>query len=152
AGVSPAVETHLIDPFGGMADIRARRIREVSPHALEADPLRLLRAVRFAASLPGFAIEDTTLDRIRALRERLVEPAAERVRVEIDLIFRTPRAGEAIRLADGLGLLARILPELEPLRGLRQPAKHHDHDALEHSIRALEEADGLARGLPAIGL
>jgi poly(A) polymerase len=142
----------VVDPLGGLADLDARRLALASPAALSDDPLRMLRAVRLAATLDGFTIGDHLAASIRAEAARIAESASERVSAEMEIIFRTPRSGAAIRRMEDLGLLAPILPELDPLRGLRQPARHHDHDAFEHSLRALEETDRLAAGCPELGL
>jgi len=151
-GDAQAFARHMIDPSGGVADLRARRIAPASPGSLDEDPLRMLRAVRLTATLPDFEITADLVDQVRAHAARIAEAASERVEAELHLIFKTPRAGAAVRRMDELGLLAPLLPELEPLRGLRQPPKHHDHDAFEHTLRALEAADVLAAGCDAAGV
>ncbi|MBI3447573.1 MAG: HD domain-containing protein [Acidobacteria bacterium] len=152
---SPIPPASIVDPFAGLADLAARTIRAVSDTTLEDDPLRMLRAVRLAATLPGFAIDGVLGERIRARAPTITQVAAERVQAELDLVLRSPRAGEAVRRMDAYGLLTPLLPEISPLRGLKQPARHHDHDAFEHTLRAVEESDRLARGhelgLPALG-
>src|SRR5260221_282257 len=87
-----------------------------------------------AAALDGFTIDPDLEDGIRRIAGRIAEPAPERVQSEIEMILRTPRAGESMRSMDAFGLLAPLLPELEPLRGLRQAPRHHDHDALDHTL------------------
>lgn len=136
----------LVDPAGGLEDILSGRLRRVSPASLPEDPLRLLRAVRLEATLEGFAIEDRLAREIAGMAERISECSAERIGAEMNLILDSGRAGEAIRRMDSVGLLDRILPELAPLAGVGQPSRYHDHDAREHSLRALEEAVRLARG------
>jgi poly(A) polymerase len=116
----------------------------------------MLRAVRLAAVLPEFTIAPSLAEEIRSLAGRIAESAPERVQSEIEIIFRSARAGAAVRSMDSWGLLAPLLPELEPLRGLLQPACHHDHDAFDHTLLAVAEADLLALGIepagvPAIG-
>jgi len=146
------IEKHLVDPFGGLDSLRARRIRATSARSLDDDPLRMLRAVRLACTLPGFAIDEPLAASIRGAAARIAEPATERVQAELDQILRSRRAGEALRSMDALDLLAPLLPELEPLRGLKQPAHHHDYDALEHTLRAVETAEELARGCAEVRL
>jgi poly(A) polymerase len=130
----------VIDECGGVADLEARRVRMVRAENLADDPLRLLRAVRLATELQ-YEIEPETAAVIRQLAFRLSETAGERQREELVRMFSTPRAGQAIRLADSLGLLDVFLPELAPARGVDQPKNHHYYDVFEHSIQALAALD-----------
>jgi tRNA nucleotidyltransferase (CCA-adding enzyme) len=128
----------LIDPFDGAADIRARVLRHVGPAFVE-DPVRILRVARFAARF-GFDIAPDTL----LLMRRMVEDGevdhlvAERVWQEFarGLMAEYPaRMFDALR---GCGALVRILPELDALFGVPQPAQHHPEiDAGDHTMRAL---------------
>ncbi len=125
----------VIDPVGGVADLAQKRIRTPAVANLLADPLRLLRAYRFAATL-GFAIEPRTETAIAAHGELLIEAAMERVAYELGLIMASTRAFQTIsRMAQG-GLLWVVFPELVPGRGLDQPASHH-LDVFGHSLDAL---------------
>src|SRR5262249_41246585 len=133
-------------------DLEARTIREAAPAALDDDPARMIRAVRLEATRPGLTILETLAGRIRERAGSIVAVAPERVQMELDQILRAPAAGAALRRMADLGLPLPLFPELIPLRGLRQPPRHHDHDALEHTLRAVEEADRVARGLPEIGV
>jgi putative nucleotidyltransferase with HDIG domain len=145
-------EQSLIDPFGGLADLRAGRLRATAPGALEEDPLRMLRAVRLEATLPGFRLTPELERGIAGLAPRIREAAAERISAEMDLAFESPGGGAAVRRMEGLGLLLPLLPELGPLRGLLQPPEYHDHDAFEHTIRAVEATDQLVTGHEGLGL
>jgi len=134
----------LIDPTGGVADIAAGRIRMLSPAVLDADPLRRLRAFRFAACL-GFAIDSATLAAIAAGRGTLAAVAAERIAAELDHLIASGRgAGEMTAMRDS-GILAEVLPELARGAGMEQPASHH-LDVLDHGVAALAAADGIAAG------
>jgi len=123
----------LIDPFQGMQDVHDRLIRVTRPEVLDDDPLRLIRAVRFHATL-GFAIEDSTAEHIRQRSKHIADPSPERVRDELFLILSEKQLGKHLLLLDSLGLLTIILPELEPLRGFA-PGMYHDHDVLTHSLK-----------------
>ncbi|MFA7348711.1 MAG: HDIG domain-containing metalloprotein [Desulfurivibrionaceae bacterium] len=125
----------VIDPFGGVADLAQKRIRTPALANLLADPLRLLRAYRFAATL-DFAIEPQTEAAIAAHGELLVEAAMERVAYELGLIMGSPQAWQTINRMAQTGLLWVVFPELVPGRGLAQPASHH-LDVFEHSLEAL---------------
>lgn len=128
----------LIDPFHGAADIGARVLRHIGPAFVE-DPVRILRVARFAARF-GFDIAPETL----ALMRRMVAEGeadhlvAERVWQEFS---RGLMAEQPVRMFEALracGALARILPELDALFGVPQPAQHHPEiDTGDHTMRAL---------------
>lgn len=148
---SATIAPHVVDPFDGLADLQSRRITLTAVNALDEDPLRALRAIRLAAELPELAIDEDLESTIRSVASRIVEPAPERISAEIEIIFATSRAGKSLRSMQALGLLFPIFPDLEPLRGLAQPRRHHDHDVLEHTMAAVEHADALATGCDGIG-
>jgi len=135
----------IIDPFGGRDDVRRRLIRATHPAVLDQDPLRLLRAVRFAAAL-GFTIEATTAGEIRARSALITKPAPERIREELFLTLSEEGAGRYLLLLDSLGLLEALLPELRPLRGFT-PGRHHVYDILTHSIRTADYVDAAGEQL-----
>jgi tRNA nucleotidyltransferase/poly(A) polymerase/very-short-patch-repair endonuclease len=130
----------VIDPCGGADDLDAGLVRMIRAENLADDPLRLLRAVRLATELQ-YEVDPATANAIRTLAPRLAETAGERQRDELVRVFSTPRAAQGIRLADALGLLDVLLPELSPARGVEQPAQHHYYDVFEHSIHALSALD-----------
>ena len=131
----------LIDPYGGEADLRAGILRHVSD-AFGEDPVRILRAARFAARF-GFSIAPETL----ALMRRMVENSevdalvAERVWQELarGLMEKTPsRFFETLR---SCGALARILPEVEALFGVPQPENYHPEiDSGLHTLLVVDDA------------
>ena len=128
--------THqILDFVGGEADLRAGILRSIGdPHARFAeDKLRLIRCVRFAASL-GFEIEAETW---RALVERAPEitaVSAERIRDELVKIFTHPSRVRGFDLLDQSGLLGILLPEVESLKGCEQPPDFHpEGDVFVHT-------------------
>ena len=125
----------LIDPTGGLADLRARTVRAVSEANLVEDPLRLLRGIRLAAVL-DFEIEPETAEIVRRNGALVTAAAAERQRDEVTLIMASGRAGAGLRLMDELGLLSQVMPELDVTRGVDQPKEHH-WDVFNHSIEAV---------------
>jgi poly(A) polymerase len=131
----------LIDLAGGREDVRQKLVRVANPKVLDDDPLRLLRAVRFAATL-GFNIEESTARHIRDRADLIAKPSAERVRDELFQILSVAGAGRHLLLMESLGLLRKILPELEPLKGFA-PGKHHLYDIFTHSIKAAEYVDSV---------
>jgi len=138
----------LIDPLHGREDVKNRLIRVTRPGVLEEDPLRLLRAVRFAATL-GFTIEEGTVDQIRRHARLVSRPSPERVRDELFLILSERNAEKHLMLMDSLGLLSPLFPELEPLRAFA-PGRYHVHDVLTHSIKTAGYIDNVLDDLPNI--
>jgi poly(A) polymerase len=130
----------LIDRCDGLRDLEAGTVRMVSAANLADDPLRLLRGVRIATELQ-FEVEPQTANAIRRLAPRLAEAAGERQRDELARILATPRAAEGLRLADHLGVLDVLLPELAPARGVEQPEQHHYYDVFDHSMQAVAALD-----------
>jgi poly(A) polymerase len=128
----------LIDPFGGEADLDRRLIRAVGDPAarFREDPLRLLRAVRFAAQL-GFAIEPGTKRAIEASAGSLERISKERIAEELNRILVSARPSLGIRLATDLGLMAYAIPEALPMRGVSQRPLHHK-DVFEHTMGVVE--------------
>jgi len=135
----------LLDPFGGLADLRAGLVRAVHDGVFRDDPLRLLRAVRFVAQL-GFQIEPHTQTLIRRHSALAARPAAERILEEIVKILSAPGAGEHLRLLESLGLLTVVIPELNSLRGVTQPQEHY-WDVFEHSLQTVSAAEHLLASL-----
>src|SRR5262245_28109227 len=129
----------IVDPTGGLADLRTRRLRPAGRTVLADDPLRVLRGVRLEATL-AMRPPPATLRAMRAAASGLARVAGERVRDELVALLRLPATGHAVRRLDGVGALAVILPEVQPMRAAAQPAPHR-FNVLEHSLRALESCD-----------
>ena len=129
----------IIDPLGGVNDIRARRIRACSPHSLSADPLRILRAVRMAAGF-GFTIDVETRGLMKESAALLTGVSAERQRDELMKILAGPRPDAAIRALDMLGVLPHILPEVQALKGVEQTAPHV-YDVWNHTLAVLRHLE-----------
>ncbi|MCL2531704.1 MAG: HD domain-containing protein [Oscillospiraceae bacterium] len=127
----------LIDPFGGQADLQARVIRCVGEPAqrFAEDALRILRALRFAATL-GFAIEEKTAQAAHDLRSNLLHIAHERVQVELTKLLCGSHACE-ILLAQR-DIIFTVLPELALLNGFDQHTPWHCYDVYEHSCVAVQ--------------
>jgi len=144
----------IVDPGGGLADLRRGVVRAVARENLWADPLRGWRVVRIAAQL-GFRVERRTRDWVRALAAdlaagRAAMPAPERVGAELDDLIATPVAGRAFAALDELGLLGPALPELAAGRGVAQGGLHH-LDVLRHQLEALQRlADAFPAADPAL--
>ncbi len=125
-----------IDPFGGEQDVSGKRIRLVNQWGFQDDPVRLLRAVRFAADL-NFSIAPDTLELMRRDAHLASLPASERIMMELGLTLETPRGLWSVRLLDQVGVLSAILPECDAMHDCEQNGYHH-LDVWEHSLLVLE--------------
>ncbi len=146
----PLAGGERVDPFGGEADLAARRLRAVSPTALDDDPLRCLRAVRLTAEL-GLALEPGTARAVAAAGPALDGVAPERVFAELKRIVGAERPRDGLALMDVLGLTAVVLPELAGLRGVEQNVYHHA-DVLDHTLEVLDAVVALERDPAGAGL
>ena len=126
----------LIDPLGGRADIDARTLRVIGPESYERDPLRPLRLARFAAEL-GFSLDPETERLTAAAAPRVPEASGERIFAELRRLVLAPGAVKGLALADRLGLLAAVLPELSDLHDVDQSHFHHK-DVYDHTLEVLE--------------
>ncbi len=129
----------ILDPTDGRADLERRLIRAVGDDAerrFDEDPLRMLRACRFAAQL-GFEIERKTADAIQRSASLLAKISRERIRDEFTKLLVSPRPARGLRLAVNLGLMPFIVPEALELRGVSQ-APAHSKDVFEHVLRVVE--------------
>ena len=133
----------FIDPYGGLVDLAKKILRTPGKpeDSFSDDPLRMLRAARFASQL-NFEISPEVLVAMREMTDRLEIISAERIRDEITklLMSNNPRLGITI-LVD-TGLAAKVIPEIPQLR-LEVDEHHHHKDVYEHSITVLEQAIAL---------
>jgi poly(A) polymerase len=119
-GVLFSEPEQLLDPTGGLQDLKDRVLRACYPQAIRDDPVRALRAVRIANEL-GFAIEPRTIGCIRSGALLLGEISAERIRDEIMRMLAADQPGAALRILDRLGLMEVVFPELAALKGQESP-------------------------------
>jgi poly(A) polymerase len=111
------IEECVLDYVGGTADLTAKIVRAIgAPHErVKEDKLRMLRAVRFAATL-DFSLDPTTADAVRELSSELVIVSAERIAQEMKKMLVDVHRRRAIELADDVGLIRIVFPELDPIR------------------------------------
>ena len=132
-----AADGTLIDPFGGEQDLRAGILRAVGDgeRRFEEDALRILRGLRFAATL-DFAIEEQTAAAMSAKKELLSSLAAERVLEELTKLL----CGKAVRrvLMDYSHIIGVVLPEILPSVDFDHRNPHHCYDVWEHTACAVE--------------
>ena len=128
----------IIDPLGGQTDLKNRVIRMVYPDSFRDDPLRMLRAVQFAARFE-FDIEPETLAAMRANAPLIQTVSAERIADELrKLLERADRPSIGFRLMERSGLLAEVLPELQETVGVEQPGPFHKWDVFEHTLQTID--------------
>jgi len=136
-------DLELIDPFGGMADLAAHRLR--TPLAPEVsfsdDPLRMMRAARMVAGL-GLEPVEAVVDAIGALHDRLSIVSAERIRDELDKLLVVPRPSPGLWLLVRSGLAGVFLPELPGL-ALEQDPVHRHKDVLAHTLAVVDKTSPL---------
>ncbi|MBU1229510.1 MAG: HD domain-containing protein [Proteobacteria bacterium] len=133
-----------------LEDIRAGVLRPASRHSLSDDPLRVFRAARFLAELPGFAAHPELLEAMRraAASGDLAKPYAERVGQEVLKACAAQRPGDFLRLLDQGGCLAPWLAELDGAARIPAgPPKYHDASVLEHTARIMDALAGDALGV-----
>jgi poly(A) polymerase len=133
----------LVDPFGGLADLRARVIRTPGTPAesFGDDPLRILRAARFAARL-GFSVSSDVLDAMGSMATRLEIVSAERITDELTKLMLAADPAYGVELLVKSGVAEQVLPEVSKLR--MEVDEHHRHkDVYAHSLTVLRQAISL---------
>ncbi len=139
----------IVDPLGGVEDIKNGVLNMTAPDVFEADGLRILRLARFKAEL-GFDIAPATFESALENAWRVKDMAAERIQSEFEGVFRAdkkhPELGlktahvDGFETLDRLGVIDMVLPEVAALKGLPQPKQYHLYDAYRHSLKAFEIA------------
>lgn len=147
----------LVDPFGGIRDLAAGIIRTpLDPDTTYSDdPLRMVRAIRFATKLTTsdqtFAIVPESLESIRRNRDRMEILSKERIVEELNKILVTPKPSIGFRLLDETGLLECILPQLAKLKGVETVEGKGHKENFSHTLEVLDnvaayEIDAIAEG------
>ncbi|NUR93009.1 MAG: CCA tRNA nucleotidyltransferase [Nonomuraea sp.] len=130
----------FVDPYGGLADLKAKLLRTpgTPERSFTDDPLRMLRAARFASQL-GFGVAPEALTAMTEMADRIEIVSAERIRDELDKLICGAYPREGLRLLVETGLAAHVLPELPKLR--LEIDEHHRHkDVYEHTLTVLDQA------------
>ena len=133
-------EPEFIDPFNGLADLAKKVLRTPGKpsDSFNDDPLRMMRAARFASQL-DFEIDTDVVSSIKDLSSRIAIVSAERVRDELTKILMSPNPRKGITILVDTGIAEIFIPEIPKLR-LEVDEHHHHKDVYEHSITVLEQA------------
>ena len=139
-GAPPGGAAALVDPYDGRSDVESRVLRAVGdPRArFEEDALRMVRAVRLAATL-GFDIEPATLAGIQARSGLAAHLSGERIATELDRLLAAPIPSVGLRLMSDTELLTAISPDLAAQRGIPQN-KVEGEDLWDHTLRSVDAA------------
>ncbi|MEN8649843.1 CCA tRNA nucleotidyltransferase [Streptomyces sp. 21So2-11] len=141
-------EKEFIDPHGGLDDLAAHLLRTpgTPEESFSDDPLRMMRAARFAAQL-DFEVAPEVIAAMTSMAARIDIVSAERVREEFNKLVLSANPRKGLRLLVDTGLAERVLPELPALR--LESDEHHRHkDVYEHSLTVLEQAIDLEENGP----
>ncbi len=135
-----SAQPEFIDPFNGLADLSKKILRTpgLPEDSFNDDPLRMMRAARFASQL-GFEIAPEVLTAMHNLAQRITIISAERIRDEFTKILMSPNPRTGITILVDTGLAEIVIPEIPKLR-LEVDEHHHHKDVYEHSITVLEQA------------
>jgi poly(A) polymerase len=141
-------EERLEDPFGGVVDLAHRELRTPGrpEDSFSDDPLRMMRAARFAAQL-GFTVAPEVVTAMTDMAERITIVSAERVRDELVKLLLAPDPVRGLRLLVETGLAEHVLPEL-PALALERDEHHRHKDVYEHTLTVLEQSIDLEDRLP----
>jgi poly(A) polymerase len=136
------------DPYGGVVDLAHRLIRTPGrpEDSFSDDPLRMMRAARFAAQL-GFTVDDAVVGAMRDMAQRIEIISAERVRDELVKLICAPYPRLGLALLVDTGLADLVLPEL-PALALERDEHHRHKDVYEHTLQVLGQAIDLEPRLP----
>lgn len=129
----------LSDPFDGVGDLNSKLIRTpLEPDTTYSDdPLRMLRAIRFASQL-SFTIHPDSLDAISRNKDRLSILSHERITEELNKILLSPKPSVGFYLLDSTGLLEMIIPQLSKLKGVEQIEGKGHKDNFSHTLEVLD--------------
>ena len=145
-------DLRFVDPFDGVDDLAAKILRTPGrpEDSFEDDPLRMLRAARFAAQL-DFAVEPSVLEAISGMAERLAIVSAERIRDEFSKLILSGDSRAGLRILVDTGLADQFIPELPALQ--LEIDEHHRHkDVYEHTLTVVEQAIDLEQEGPDLTL
>lgn len=146
--ISPQNFGKIIDRYNGQKDLQHKIIRTPleAKRTFSDDPLRMMRAIRFATTLQ-FKIEPETYQAIKESHERLNIISQERISDEFNKILMADRPSLGLRMLDETGLLKMFLPEMSVMKGVEQRKKYHHKDVFYHTLEVIDNVAERGAGL-----
>jgi len=143
-GVNKFNYGEMIDPFRGQEDIKRKLIRTpLDPlETFKDDPLRIMRAIRFASKL-NFKIEPSVFKALEKMVPRLEIISQERITDELLKILMSPKPSIGLHLLDKAGILELIFPEISSLKGVDERKGYHHKDVFEHTLKVVDNIAGV---------
>jgi len=144
ASLNSASWGEVSDPFNGRMDLEAKTLRTpLEPSkTFTDDPLRIMRAMRFASQL-AFSLEKETLEAISAMKDRLTIIAQERITEEFMKILSSPKPSIGLRLMFDTGVMGVVFPEVAELSGVDQRDDHHHKDVFLHTCVVVDNISAM---------
>jgi tRNA nucleotidyltransferase (CCA-adding enzyme) len=133
----------IIDPYGGTDDLTNNRLRLVNPNAFVDDPLRIVRALVAQARF-GLEPDPALVESMRQNGARIRHLPGDRIKDELDKLFKAPNPVVAMQAAEDSGLLEYLAPELSAAVGFDQMNPHHDLDVWQHTMQVLNKMTSLS--------
>lgn len=133
---------HFLDPQNGIEDLQNKIIRTLSSDRLKEDPLRILRAFRFAALL-NFSVEEKTEKIIKEMAPLLHSVSIERIRDELFKILSAPESYHWLCKMDSAGILDIVFPEILPMKKMNQNPRYHKYSVWIHSLETIHHLENL---------
>ncbi|MCX5782217.1 MAG: HD domain-containing protein, partial [Elusimicrobia bacterium] len=138
--------SEIIDPFKGLSDLKGKKIRLTSAHALADDPLRMLRAYRMASELK-FKIVPETIKQIKKYAPKIKQSAWERIREELFKILSSEDSLNKIEELEISGLLDRLFPEIDEMKRSGRKFYYHPKGLWQHSTETLRSLENIINNL-----
>jgi len=139
----------LVDPFGGQHDLHQGIVRTpLDPEVtFQDDPLRIMRAIRFATQL-DFRLEKRTKAAITTMRQRLAIVSQERITEELRKILMARRPSIGFKLMDETKVLEVVLPEINAMKGVEQIGRYHHKDVFLHTLMVVDNVAAVSDSFP----
>ncbi|HHV74205.1 MAG TPA: CCA tRNA nucleotidyltransferase [Thermoanaerobacterium sp.] len=135
----------IIDPLGGLKDLREKKIKCVGKSSFDDDPLRMLRAIRFAAKY-NFSIDEDSKNLIKEKADLIKNVSSERIMSEIYSILKSKESFKYVQMMDELGLIDALFPEIAEMKEIGK-CYYQVLDSWHHSIKTIEEYETIVNDL-----